>query len=116
MPRVPHYVDGWARFHFTMCEAWGLEAADRIESVAVTSDVPALVLAGGYDPVTPPAWSESTANALEHSFFYEFPHVGHGVMRSTECGLSMGLQFLDDPDSEPDTTCIAEMPPPQFAP
>jgi pimeloyl-ACP methyl ester carboxylesterase len=109
-----HYIDGWARFHFTLCEEWGLPAADPIESLPVTSDVPALVLAGGFDPVTPPAWGGSTAAALDRSFYYEFPNVGHGVMRSTDCGLSIGLQFLDDPLSEPDAACIATMPPPDF--
>jgi pimeloyl-ACP methyl ester carboxylesterase len=109
-----HYIDGFARFHFALCEEWGLETADPIESLATTSDVPALVLAGSYDPVTPPAWGESTATALTHAFFYEFPHVGHGVMRSTACGLSVGLQFLDEPDAEPDAACIAEMSPPGF--
>jgi len=109
-----HYIDGWARFHFTLCQEWGLAATDPIESLAVTSDVPALVLAGGFDPVTPPAWGESTADALERAFYYEFPNVGHGVMRSTACGLSIGLQFLDDPDAEPDSACIANMAPPNF--
>jgi pimeloyl-ACP methyl ester carboxylesterase len=109
-----HYVDGFARFHFALCEEWGSGTADLIESLAVTSDVPALVLSGSYDPVTPPAWAESTATALGRAFHYEFPSVGHGVMRSTACGLLIGLQFLDDPDSEADTTCISEMPPPDF--
>jgi pimeloyl-ACP methyl ester carboxylesterase len=109
-----HYIDGFARFHFTLCDEWGLEPTDPIESVAVTSDVPALVLAGGYDPVTPPAWGESTASALENAYFYTFPHTGHGVMRSTACGLSIGLEFLEDPTKEPDAACIDEMPPPDF--
>jgi pimeloyl-ACP methyl ester carboxylesterase len=109
------YVENWARFHFVLCEAWGLPATDPIESLSVTSDVPALVLAGGFDPVTPPAWGESTADALERAFYYEFPNVGHGVMRSTDCGLSIGLQFLDDPLAEPDAACIAAMPPPEFS-
>ena len=32
---------------------------------------------------------------------YEFPNKGHGVMRSDECALRIGLQFLDDPWTEP---------------
>lgn len=111
-----HYVDGFARFHFALCAEWAVEASDPIENLAVTSDVPALVLAGGYDPVTPPAWGESTAAALNNAFYYRFPHVGHGVMRSTSCGLSIGLQFLADPTTEPDIGCIAEMPAPDFGP
>ena len=91
-----------------------MEPADAIESRAVMSAIPTLVLAGSYDPVTPPAWGKSTAAALENAYYYEFPHVGHGIMRSTACGLSIGLQFLDDPDSEPDTSCVATMPPPDF--
>jgi hypothetical protein len=38
------------------------------------------------------------------------PGRGHGIMRSDPCGLEIGLQFLDDPTSEPDSSCIAEMP------
>ncbi len=110
-----HYVDGFARFHFALCEGWGSGTADPIESLAVTSDVPALVLAGGYDPVTPPAWGKSTAANLDNAFYYEFPSVGHGVVRSTACGLSIALQFLEDPVSEPDIVCIAEMPLPNFS-
>lgn len=109
-----HYIDGFARFHFALCEEWGMEPADPIESLAVESDVPALVFAGSYDPVTPPVWGESTAAALENAFYYEFPHVGHGIMRSTDCGLLIGLRFLDDPQSEPDASCIADMSPPDF--
>jgi len=109
-----HYIDGFARFHFALCEEWGLEPSDEVECRAVTSDTPALLLAGSYDPVTPPAWGESTATALENAFYYEFPAVGHGVMRSTACGLAIGLQFLDDPYSEPTTSCIDEMPLPDF--
>jgi pimeloyl-ACP methyl ester carboxylesterase len=110
-----HYVDGFARFHFALCEEWRMEPADPIESLAVVSDIPTLILAGSYDPVTPPAWGESTAAALENAFYYLFPHVGHGVMRSTACGLAIGMQFLDDPYSEPDSSCIAEMSPPAFS-
>jgi transcriptional regulator GlxA family with amidase domain len=68
------------------------------------------VLAGGYDPVTPPAWGESTATAQGSAFYYEFPQASRGVMRSPASGLSIGLQSLEDPRTEPDTSCIADHP------
>lgn len=111
---VEHYTDGFARFHFEMCESMSSGTAHVVESEAVRSDVPALVLAGRYDPATPPYWSEDTATSLGRAFYVEFPTLGHGVMRSNSCGLSIGLAFLDDPTTHPDTTCVAQLPPIAF--
>ena len=71
-------------------------------------------LSGQYDPITPPAWGQLAAETLSHSFFYEFPGIGHGVMRSNQCGLEIGLAFLDDPAAEPDTSCIDDLAGPEF--
>jgi hypothetical protein len=46
---------------------------------------------------------------LANSFFYEFPNVAHGAMRSNRCALEIGLQFLDDPAAEPDASCLGEL-------
>jgi hypothetical protein len=35
--------------------------------------------------------------------------MGHGVMRVDECALNIGLQFLDDPTTEPDSSCMDEL-------
>jgi hypothetical protein len=35
-------------------------------------------------------------------------------MRSNECGLEIGLQFIEDPTSEPDVSCIGELAAPDF--
>jgi pimeloyl-ACP methyl ester carboxylesterase len=111
---VAHYTEGFARFHFEMCEGSASGTAAVAESEAVQSDVPALVLAGGFDPATPPYWSENAATSLGNAFFVEFPTLGHGIMRSNSCGLSIGLAFLDDPTNDPDTTCVALLPPVAF--
>ena len=36
--------------------------------------------------------------ALDNSFFYELPGIGHGAMCSNECGLELSIQFLADPN------------------
>jgi pimeloyl-ACP methyl ester carboxylesterase len=80
----------------------------------VVSDVPALIFAGQFDPITPSAWGQLAAETLSNSFFYEFPNLGHGVMDSDRCALEIGLQFLDDPTTEPDVCCMDALPGPSF--
>ena len=100
---------------FTICEIWGAKEADPIENEPVNSGIPTLVLAGEYDPITPPSWGELAAETLDNSFYCEFPGVGHGASISgEECPLSIALAFLDDPTTEPDGSCIAEMSGPDF--
>jgi len=100
---------------FTICEIWGAKEADPIENEPVSSDIPTLVLAGEYDPVTPPAWGEMVADNLSSSFLFEFPGVGHGASISgEECPLSIALAFLDDPTTELDGSCVAVMSAPAF--
>lgn len=50
-----------------VCPEWGSPAPAAVETAPVFSDVPALVLAGQYDPSNPPAWSQMAAAALSHN-------------------------------------------------
>jgi len=100
---------------FTICEIWGAKEAAPIENQPVASDIPTLLLAGEYDPVTPPSWGEMVAEGLSNSFYFEFPGVAHGAsVTGGECPLSVALAFLDDPTTEPDGSCLAEMSGPAF--
>lgn len=102
-----HYV---SPYQFELCESWDSGTAAPIENEPIVSDTPALVLAGRFDPVTPPAWSKLAAETLNNSYFFEFPNVGHGVIRADECALGIALQFLDDPRTEPDAECMQGLP------
>ena len=112
-PRIKPLTDSHATF--AICEAWGTGKADPIENLPVNSDIPTLVLAGEFDPITPPSWGRMVGDDLSSSFFFEFPGVGHGASTSGECPLSITLAFLDDPTVRPDGTCIAQMAGPVFA-
>jgi len=107
-PQVAAYFDSY--YEFTLCESWQAGQADPVENTAVTSDIPALVLIGGYDPVTPPEWGRMAAETLSNHYLFEFPYLTHGIIRSNACGLEIGLQFIEDPNSEPDSSCIEEIP------
>ena len=100
---------------FAVCRAWGAKKADPIENQAVSSNIPAMVLAGEYDPVTPPDWGRLAAGGLSRSFSFEFPGFGHGVSVSGGCPLSITLAFLDDPATQPDSSCIAGIKGPAFS-
>ena len=110
--RLNKYFD--KKWIFEMCEAWGDVEGDTVENLAVISDIPTLVLAGEYDPITPPFWGREVAENLSESFFYEFPGMGHGVSVSGQCPLDITLEFLDDPTLEPNSWCVSTMGPPVF--
>lgn len=91
------------------CRGWGAGTADPIENEPVVSDIPALVLAGGFDPITPPEAGRSVSERLENSWFVEFPTLGHGVTATEGCPKAITLAFLEDPRSRPDTSCVPGM-------
>lgn len=93
---------------FAACQNWGVTPKPR-ENEAVTSSIPTLVLAGEFDPITPPAWGRLVAESLDQAYFYEFPANGHWVTRSSGCALAMMLAFLEQPNSAPDASCIANI-------
>ncbi len=97
-----------------VCSFWGAGSADAIENEAVLSDIPTLILAGEYDPITPPAWGQQVQSHLSKASFYEFPGTGHGVSVSGECAVAIVESFLADPEGEPDAICLSTVGAPQF--
>ena len=94
---------------FELCSTWGVDAAGPVENQAVTSSIPTMVLAGSFDPITPPRWGEAVAANFENSAFVEFPTLGHGVSIASDCSMSVTLAFFADPAAELDTSCITFM-------
>jgi pimeloyl-ACP methyl ester carboxylesterase len=112
--RLRDYYEGGAAEEAEACALWNVPAAAEQENEAVSSDIPTLVLAGEYDPITPPAWGEQVAAALGSATYLEFPGLGHGVSVDHPCPLQITLDFLAAPEDEPDPGCIAEMAGPSF--
>jgi pimeloyl-ACP methyl ester carboxylesterase len=96
------------QYAFEVCTHWNIPPAAEIESQAVVSDIPTLIFSGSYDPVTPPGWAALAAQTFATHYYYEFPDMSHGVMRSNPCALQIGMAFLDDPLQTPDTACMDE--------
>lgn len=92
---------------FAMCDGWqtGEVAADTNEPVS--SDIPTLIFAGRYDPVTPPEWGDIAAETLPNSTVITIMNAAHGVTRSSSCAMLVARDFLADPSAEPANDCIA---------
>ena len=99
---------------YDVCDNWDWRKAHNIENAAVKSEIPTLILAGDYDPITPPLWGKEVSQKLESSFFFEFPGTGHGVATSGRCQLQLTKAFLKTPKLKPDDSCISNMSGPRF--
>ena len=97
-----------------ICAAWSTVQAPRRAGAPVVSDTPALILAGEYDPLTPPSYAEVMSRTLRNGRWFEFPATGHAVERASSCAHAMMIDFLAAPHVAPDAHCIADMPPPTW--
>ncbi len=93
-----------------VCEALGSGKTDRSDVQELQSDIPTLLYAGEYDPITPLSFAESVSESLSDSQVLSFPHTGHAAL-SQDCGALIALEFFSAPDNDVDTGCIDEIDP-----
>ena len=92
---------------FEVCDRWGAGVASDLETEAVHSAIPTLIMTGQYDPIVPPAFGQAVADELDAATFLVFPGLSHGAS-GTECATQVMLAFLDDPSSSPDPSCLSD--------
>jgi pimeloyl-ACP methyl ester carboxylesterase len=108
-------VQDWGMTHFLgewlePCEYWAVTSPDpNITVEPVVSDIATLMIAGIFDPETPPSLSRASAQSLPNSYYFEIPS-GHGAIL-TSCALDLINQFLADPTQQPEASCIDAMTP-----
>jgi pimeloyl-ACP methyl ester carboxylesterase len=110
----PPYAD-FVRLDGTLavCDIWGAGQRSPVETEPVRSNVPALVLAGQYDPIHPPTWSQLAASTLTNSFYFELPNTGHdGVFAG--CGQALAAAFIEQPGVAPNLPCAQSRAGPAF--
>jgi pimeloyl-ACP methyl ester carboxylesterase len=95
---------------FDIAEYWNTAEPDPREDEPVSSAIPTLILAGNYDPITPPAWGLLASETLENSYFFEIPGVSHDtVFSEKQCVIDITTSFIDNPLAKPGDTCLAGM-------
>lgn len=98
-----------------LCRSWGVAAPGRAVSAPVVSAVPALLLAGEYDPVTPASWAQTAAATLRQSEVYQVRGTGHAAITRGACVHRLIALFLDQLTARSGAGCLADIGKPAFA-
>jgi len=93
-----------------MCRQWQPTPPPVLENQPIVSDVPALVLSGTFDPITPPAWAVLAAETLPQAQILTIPEIGHGVIRSSVCVAEIAAAYLGDPAAPVASSCVKDIP------
>jgi pimeloyl-ACP methyl ester carboxylesterase len=103
-----------SRGQLQACEGWPRGEVDESYFEPVTSHVPALVLSGDLDPVTPPGWGDSVAKHLKNARHVTVPATGHGVI-GTPCGQELIRRFIESGSADDlDVSCVTRVRRPPF--
>jgi pimeloyl-ACP methyl ester carboxylesterase len=107
--------DELTRSFRAVCDAWPHARPTRAEVQSrVRSDVPALLLSGEADPVTPPAWGEVAAMGLPRARHLVLPGGGHGSL-FRGCIPRLVERFIADGSADGlDASCVERMRPAPF--
>ena len=97
-----------------LCLEMGMPQRPAEEYSAVQTSLPALIIEGAMDPITPPPNAKAILPGFENGTYVEFPYAGHGPSRSVKCAGGMLNKFYDNPSAEPDLSCVDEMEEPQI--
>jgi len=89
----------------TFCPVWRVTPAPAAERQPVRSEVPTLLLSGGYDWLTPPAWAREAAKTLPASRNVVFRAQGHGVVVQDACAARLRDVFIEDPNPKRALPC-----------
>ncbi len=97
-----------------VCEIWPRGAIAESYREPVLSAVPALVLSGALDPVTPPRWGDKLSDGLSNARHIVVPGAAHGTS-SQGCVPDLIEQFIRDGSSESlDEACVTALDRPPF--
>ncbi len=94
----------------SVCSVWNVKPLGEIENKPVKSNIPTLIIAGKYDPNTPPKWGKKVAKNFPNSFFYELRDMSHVPTFSSSCALLLATDFFNDPNKSPKTDCAEKLP------
>jgi pimeloyl-ACP methyl ester carboxylesterase len=102
------YLADWTEKFWTKVQCRELVGPQEpvLDPSPVESDLPVLLLAGAFDPITPSQWAHDAAESLPNSSVFVFPGASHGVS-PLRCARTIIRKFLQVPDGSPSDPCFA---------
>ncbi|MEE7548319.1 alpha/beta fold hydrolase, partial [Xanthomonas sp. Kuri4-1] len=98
-----------AQMFFAPCAVWASGTPAKDFTAPLRSDVPALLLSGELDPVTPPRYAAQVLKGLPHGRHIVSPGQGHGTF-GLGCMPKLLGQFIDTADATRlDARCVQSM-------
>jgi len=96
------------------CSFWPRGNVEPAYFENTPSDIPALILSGDLDPITPPVWGQQVASQWKNAKNVVVPGSGHGTF-SHGCVLKLIDQFLNaGTAANLDTSCANRVERPPF--
>jgi pimeloyl-ACP methyl ester carboxylesterase len=102
---------------FDHSSAWDLPNHPEHPIDAGRFDIPALIVTGDQDPVTPPQYGDQISTHFENAVHISVPHMAHGTsgMRNSDCLDKILAEFVDHGSMDGiDQSCVGTMKPPPF--
>lgn len=106
--------DDRAQFFKRACAIWPHGTPNQAAATAVKTDVPALLISGALDPITPSSYAADVARTLPKSAHVVVANVAH--VPANPCVHGLVTTFLKDKSAaDLDTSCAAKIPALKFA-
>jgi pimeloyl-ACP methyl ester carboxylesterase len=103
-----------AELRLKPCGFWPRAQVEPSYFETPPSSIPALILSGEVDPVTPPSWGAQVASRWKNGRHVVVPATGHGTW-SSGCVMELMAQFLNEGSaSNLDTSCVVQVKRPPF--
>ncbi|WP_226661079.1 alpha/beta fold hydrolase [Microbulbifer aggregans] len=79
------------------CRIWAIPSAPVLESRAIKTPAPTLVMHGGLDPVLSAKDADKARRKLPNHQWLLFPKLAHDVISASDCAELAAANFLDNP-------------------
>jgi pimeloyl-ACP methyl ester carboxylesterase len=91
------------------CDAVGVKPVPASFNRHVRSQIPTLLVAGSFDPITIPSRTRRVGEQLSRSTYVEITNGGHVPTFSSPCAVAIETVFLTNPEAIPDTGCTKSL-------